>query len=79
MDLKRFVEELVRMTVFEPDVVKVDERNDRGTKLFSVTVAPNDVGRVIGKDGRVISCIRQLVSAVGAKAHQRTAVKILAD
>lgn len=76
MSLAPFVETIVKLTVFEPDAVSVDERNDRGTRVFAVKVAPNDVGRVIGKDGRVITCIRQLVSAAGAKAHQRTVVKI---
>ncbi len=76
MSLKPFVENIVKLTVFEPEVVKVEERNDRGTRVFNVRVAPNDVGRVIGKDGRVITCIRQLVSAAGAKSHQRTVVKV---
>ncbi|MBS1721475.1 MAG: KH domain-containing protein [Armatimonadetes bacterium] len=79
MNLQLFVENLVKYTVFEPDAVTVDEKMDRGTKVLTVKVAPNDVGRVIGKDGRVITCIRQLVSATAAKAHQRTAVKILTD
>lgn len=79
MSLAPFVETIVKMTVFEPDVVSVSESTDRGSKVFNVKVAPNDVGRVIGKDGRVITCIRQLVSAAGAKAHQRTVVKIQTD
>ncbi len=79
MSLKPFVENIIKLTVFEPDVVRVEEKNDRGTRVFNVTVAPTDVGRVIGKDGRVISCIRQLVSAAGAKAHQRTVVKVNTD
>lgn len=77
--LKPFVESLVKLTVFEPELVAVSERNDRGTHVFEVKVAPNDIGRVIGKDGRVITCIRQLVSAAGAKKRQRTVVKIAAD
>lgn len=76
MTLAPFVENIVKLTVFEPEEVSVEERNDRGTIVFTVKVAPNDVGRVIGKDGRVITCIRQLVSAAGAKAHQRTVVKV---
>jgi uncharacterized protein len=79
MSLKPLVENVVKLTVFEPESVSVDERNDRGTHVYTVKVAPNDVGRVIGKDGRVITCIRQLVSAAGAKAHLRTVVKVLTD
>ncbi|MBX3097644.1 MAG: KH domain-containing protein [Fimbriimonadaceae bacterium] len=70
------VETLVKLTVQEPDVVAVNEVQDRGVTVFNVTVAPNDVGRVIGKEGRVISCIRQIVSAVASKERKRTVVKI---
>ena len=79
MSLAPFVENMVKLTVFEPDAVSVEEVNDRGTRVYTVKVAPNDIGRVIGKDGRVITCIRQLVSAAGAKAHQRTVVKVQTD
>ena len=47
--------------------------------LYNVTVAPNDVGRIIGKDGRVITCVRQLVGAAGSKHRQKAIVKVLTD
>lgn len=76
MSLAPFVETIVKSLVFEPESVEVAEINDRGTRVFNVRVAPNDVGRAIGKDGRVITCVRQVVSAAGSKAHQRTIVRI---
>lgn len=79
MALTEMVEECVKNLVSEPDAVTVDEKNDRGTMVYNVTVAPNDVGRVIGKDGRVVSAIRQMISAAGSKAGKRTVVKINAD
>ncbi|MCB0826724.1 MAG: KH domain-containing protein [Armatimonadetes bacterium] len=79
MALTEMVEECVKNLVSEPDAVTVDENNDRGTMVYNVTVAPNDVGRVIGKDGRVVSAIRQMISAAGSKAGKRTVVKINAD
>ena len=79
MALTEMVEECVKNLVNEPDSVTVDEVDDRGTMVYNVTVAPNDVGRVIGKDGRVVSAIRQLISAAGSKAGKRTVVKINAD
>ena len=54
-------------------------RDDRGTLVYTVSVAPNDVGRVIGKDGRVISSVRQLVGAAGAKSRFKTVVKVASD
>jgi predicted RNA-binding protein YlqC (UPF0109 family) len=77
MSLKPLVETLVKSLVEEPDAVVVEEAHDRGVELFNVTVAPNDVGRIIGKDGRVITCVRHVVGAAGSKKRQKTIVKVL--
>lgn len=79
MNLSGLVEEAVKLVVNEPDSVNVSSTNDRGATVYNVTVAPNDVGRVIGKDGRVVSSIRQLVGAAGTKAKQKAIVKIKTD
>lgn len=75
-DLAPLVEHVIRLVVSDPDAVSVREARDRAATIFTVSVAPNDVGRVIGKDGRVISSIRHLVSAAGAKARIKTVVKV---
>jgi predicted RNA-binding protein YlqC (UPF0109 family) len=77
MSLKPLVESLVKNLVEEPESVSVEETTDRGVQLFNVTVAPNDVGRIIGKDGRVITCVRHIVGAAGSKKRQKTVVKVL--
>lgn len=79
MSLAPLVEETVKLLVSEPDAVRVEEIDDRGTKVYTVSVAPGDVGRVIGKDGRVISSVRQLVGAAGAKAKHKTVVKVASE
>jgi hypothetical protein len=79
VSLQPLVESLVKNLVEEPDAVNVEETADRGVQLFNVTVAPNDVGRIIGKDGRVITCVRHIVGAAGAKRREKTIVKILAE
>ncbi len=79
MSLAPFVQKLVQLVVMEPEIVTVREARDRGTQVYNVTVSPNDVGRVIGKDGRVVGCIRQLVSAAGSKGNLRTVVKVVTD
>ena len=76
MSLKPLVESLVKNLVEEPDSVKVEESKDRDAQLYKVTVAPNDVGRIIGKDGRVITCVRHIVGAAGAKQRLKTVVKV---
>lgn len=79
MDLSPLVEKVVTGIVAEPDAVKVREYRDRGSVRYMVTVAPNDVGKVIGKEGRVIACVRQLVGAAGAKARMRVNVKVVTE
>ena len=77
MSLKPFVEALIKDLVEEPDSVNVEEADDRGVKLYNVTVAPNDVGRIIGKDGRVITCVRHVVGAAASKRREKAVVKVL--
>lgn len=79
MSLIPLVEETIKLLVSEPDTVSVSETKDRNTMVYAVTVSPSDVGRVIGKDGRVISSVRQLISAAGAKSRLKTVVKVNSD
>ena len=77
MSCVTLVRHLVEQLVDEPDVVTVSEQKEREGVVYLVSVAPNDVGRVIGKNGRVVAAIRQFVSAVAAKERQRAYVKIV--
>ena len=79
MSLLALVEDTIKLLVSDPESVVVTEADDRGAKVFTVNVSPADVGRVIGKDGRVISSVRQVVSAAGAKARVKTIVKVASE
>lgn len=79
MKLKGLVEYLVKSIVTEPDAVAVKESRDRDGLSYFVQVSPADVGKVIGKNGRVVSCIRYLVSAAAAKDRQRAFVKVVTE
>ncbi len=79
MSLAPLVEHLVKGVVMEPEAVQVDEEKDRDGLVFYVQVSPNDVGKVIGKNGRVVSAIRYLVSAAAAKDRQKAFVKIVTE
>ncbi len=70
------VEATIKQLVNEPDEVKVNVGADRAATIVNVTVAPNDVGRVIGKDGRVITNIRHFVSAAAGKSRVKAIVKV---
>jgi predicted RNA-binding protein YlqC (UPF0109 family) len=79
MSYRPFVETLVKSVVENPDEIHIDEEQEMGTRTFYVRVSPDDVGKVIGKSGRVVSAIRCVVSAVAAKSREKAYVKIVTD
>jgi predicted RNA-binding protein YlqC (UPF0109 family) len=79
MSYRPFVETLVKSVVENPDAIEIDEEHEMGTRTFYVRVSPDDVGKVIGKSGRVVSAIRCVVSAVAAKSREKAFVKIVTD
>ena len=79
MSYRPLVEELVKSVVENPDDIEIDEDVESGTRTFYIRVSPDDVGKVIGKSGRVVSAIRCVVSAVAAKSRERAFVKIVTE
>jgi uncharacterized protein len=77
MSYRDFVEHLVTSVVEQPDEVEIEEDFEAGTRTFYVHVAPDDVGKVIGKSGRVVSAIRCVVSAIAAKSREKAFVKVV--
>lgn len=76
VDVRLLVEQVARMLVDAPDRVSVNQIDGEAIVL-ELAVAPNDVGRVIGRQGRVARALRALVNAAGIRAHKRFAVEIL--
>ena len=79
MSYRPFVETLVRSVVEHPEAIEIEEENEMGARNFLVRVHPDDVGKVIGKSGRVVSAIRCVVSAVAAKSREKAYVKVVTD
>ena len=74
--MKELVETIAKALVDSPDQVKVTEEvNDKGT-LITLSVAKDDIGKVIGKQGRVANAIRSVVKAVGVKKGVHVIVDI---
>ena len=63
--------------VDEPYAVRVDSETDGDTVRLSLTVAPDDVGKVIGKQGRIIRAIRTVIRSGGARRGQRVLLEIV--
>jgi len=75
-DVRLLVERIAKMLVDAPDQVSVNQI-EAETTVLELTVAPNDVGKVIGRSGRVARALRSLVNAAGIRAQRRFAVEIL--
>ena len=71
------VEYLARRLVEAPDAVKVDEVEEDGALVIQLRVATEDLGRVIGRGGRIARALRTLVRAGGAHGDRRVLLEIL--
>ena len=71
------VEYLARRLVEHADQVSVDEVEDDGTLVIRLRVAPEDLGRVIGRGGRIARALRTLVRAGGAHGDRRVTLEIV--
>ncbi len=76
---QQFVEYIVKTLVNNPDKVVVDRQIDEKGVLLSLTVDPEDVGRVIGRRGATAQSIRTLLRALGTKNDARYNLKIVND
>ncbi len=75
--VKELVEFIARSLVADPTEVKVVERLDRGAIRLELTVAEEDMGKVIGRNGRVANAMRALLRAAAARKGTRATLDIL--
>ncbi len=75
--MKELVEYIVKSLVDNPDEVRVNAIEDRSETTLELSVAADDMGRVIGKNGRVINSIRSLVQVSAAKEGKRVNLEVL--
>ena len=68
---------LARRLVDDPDAVEVKEVRQEGTTVLQLRVAPDDVGKVIGRQGRIARALRAIVRASGASTHHRVVLEIV--
>ena len=75
--MKELVEVIAKALVDDPDSVVVTEREDKKATVLEVKVADTDMGKVIGKQGRIAKAIRSVVKAAAAKEDKKVIVDIL--
>ncbi len=77
MEVKTLVEDIAKSLVNSPDQVEVREiSSEAGLTTLGLKVAPEDLGRVIGKQGRTARSIRSLLNAAGSKSDRRFFLEI---
>ena len=75
--MKELVEVIAKALVDDPESVVVNEREEKKTTVLEVRVAESDMGKVIGKQGRIAKAIRSVVKAAAAKEDKKVIVDIM--
>lgn len=75
--MKELVEYIAKALVDNPDQVEVTEIPGTTSVIIELRVSPDDMGRVIGKDGRVANAIRVLLRVVAAQQNKRVTLEII--
>jgi len=75
--VQELVEFIAKGLVDSPDQVSVTAVEGEQSVIYELRVAPDDIGKVIGKEGRIAKSIRTLLKVAGAKEHKRAVLEIL--
>lgn len=76
MELEKVLTDVVCSIVDKPEEVRVTTEEDRGEIVLVLTVAPDDMGKVIGKHGRIAKALRLIVKAAAVGSDKRVDVEI---
>ena len=74
--MSNLIEYIAKSLVDEPDEVRVTEHDDDGRIIVHLDVADDDVGRVIGRDGRVATAMRSLIKVAAIREDVRVGLEI---
>ena len=75
--MKEILETLIKSLVENTDEVTITEKEEGKTIVFEVKVAETDMGKVIGRQGRVAKSIRTVMKSVAGKEHKKVVVEFL--
>lgn len=76
--MEQLLVNIAKGLVEDKDAVKVsaEEKNEEGIVVYHLTVAPDDMGRIIGKQGRIAKAIRTVIRAAANRAGEKVVVEI---
>lgn len=75
--MKELVQYLAQSIVNQPDAVEVTETQDDGASVVELKVAKEDLGRVIGKQGRTAKSLRTILNAAAARTNRKVVLEIV--
>ena len=75
--MKEMLEALVKSLVDFPDKVEINEVNGEKFTTLEVRVDPSDMGKIIGRQGRIIKAVRTLMKAYATKENKRLTVEVV--
>ena len=76
MELKTILTDIAKAIVDKPDMVQIDEKVNGDVVLLELHVAPDDMGKVIGRHGRIAGAIRSVMKAAANSEGKRVTVEI---
>lgn len=77
--MKELVEYIVKALVDKPEAVDIKETQGESVTIIEIRTAPEDSGKVIGREGRIANAIRTIVKAASAKQQKKVTVEILTE
>ena len=75
--MKEILEGILKSLVENTDAISIDQVEKDKLTVFEVKVATEDMGRVIGKEGKIAKAIRNILRAIGAKEHKKVTVEFI--
>ncbi|MEN8208555.1 MAG: KH domain-containing protein [Candidatus Fermentibacteria bacterium] len=75
--MKELVELMAKTLVADPEAVSVDETVEEDVTIFELKVAESDLGRVIGREGKIAKAMRLIIRSAAARLEQKATVRII--
>lgn len=75
--MKELVEVIAKSLVDRPEAVRVDEKHEEGQTVLELHVAEDDMGKVIGRQGRIAKALRTVVKAAATRENTKVTVEIV--
>ncbi|MCU0640865.1 MAG: KH domain-containing protein [Candidatus Margulisbacteria bacterium] len=77
--MKELVEYVVKTLVDNPEAVSVTETEGEMITIIEIRTAPEDAGKVIGREGRIVNALRTIIKAASAKQNRKVTVEIITE